>query len=132
MNSQRVLVAELLAELRALHLTMTEYAARLGGRAVNNVLGVETFAIPTDGYVNREYGVAAGAVDVSNPGNNIVVVVAGGASSPAAPGTGVGVYRIPAGTARTVNVGTHQIGFYGTAADVVSIQVFAKGAEPVT
>jgi hypothetical protein len=41
-----------------------------------------------------------------------------------------GVYLVAAGTERTVNVASHNVSLYGTAADTISVQAFAAGAAP--
>jgi hypothetical protein len=127
---RRQLDAEMLQELVRIRQTMTEYAGRLGGQIVNNVLETATLAIGADGFVTREYGVAAGAVQVFNlSGANDMTVVAGGPAGYIPP-TGTGVSVVPAGKDRVINVAARQITIYGTAGDRVSFQVWTVGARP--
>lgn len=67
-DAERVLAAELLDAFRAAAQTSTEFMERLQGRLVNHVLAVETVEIPAEGWVARNWGAAAGAVEVTNLG----------------------------------------------------------------
>ncbi len=130
-EDRRVLTAELMDELRHYAQTMTEFAARLGGRLVNNVLAVETCIVDAVATpVAREWGVAAGCVEVSNLSDaNTLTVVAAGAGA-AAPASGMGVYRVRPNTTRVVAVASRQVTFYGTAGDVFCYQAFTAAPQP--
>lgn len=130
--AQQAILAQILDELVHIRETTTAQAARLGGQVVNSVLEVATKVFPTDGHITLDFPVAAGSIEVTNNGAaaNIVTVTSQGWRGDA-PAEGIGVYRIPGGQARTVNVASRHITLYGTAADSVSYQVFAAGATPV-
>lgn len=129
-EAERILQAELLQEWRHYMRSMTEAAARLGGRAVNRVLDARTIAIPADGYVPLNYPVAAGSIEIDNLGTHTMTVVAGQASGTGVPNSGVGVHTIPAGTLRSKNVASRFITIYGTVGDAAAIQVFTAGYAP--
>lgn len=130
-EAERILAAELLAEFRHLSQTMTNFTERFAGRIVNHTLLVETVTFDSAATpVTRAWHVAAGCIEVSNPGDNTVTVSSAGPSS-AAPTAGVGVYVVPAGTTRVVALASTQVTLYGTAADTVSVQVFTAPAQPV-
>lgn len=127
-SEQRVLVAELVDELRQLRLQQTEQWARWQGNVTirNDVLEVATKTFPTGGEIPLQYPVPAGSVEVNNTASHSVTVT----SSPptgAAPTTGRGVYVVPAGACRVVNVASRQVTLYGTAGDTISYQVLASG-----
>jgi hypothetical protein len=131
-DAQRTLAAEQLQELRGLAQTMTELAARWSGQAINNVLEVGSNVIPSTGTpgVEISWGAAAGSIEVDNQGTHPMTVQAApiGASAPA---SGIGVYPVPANSRRTINLASHVVTVYGTAADVFAYQAFTCGARPV-
>jgi hypothetical protein len=120
------LTAQLLSELQHLNATQTEMMARLaGGLILNNVLGVETVLIPASGFVQRDYPLAVGAVEIRTPARPVIFAAGGGASSP--PQVGTGVYPVPANTVQVINLGSTTFTVYGTPGDTLSWQVFTKG-----
>lgn len=121
------IATEILAEIRHLNQTQTVWVERLAGQVVNHVLEVATVAIPDDGWVTRSYHVPAGSIEVSNPGLDDVTVVAGSPAT-SVPAVGVGVFIVPGGTLRHVNLASHAVTIYGTAAAVVSFQVLTTPA----
>lgn len=132
-QAERILAAELLDEFRAYAQTSTEFMARLGGRVVNDVLGVETCVFDAAATpVDRQWHVAAGCIVVANysAANTLTVVAAGPAGNPA-PASGVGVTRIPPGACRVVALASRTVTFYGTAADAFSYQAFTAAPQPV-
>lgn len=131
--AEKVLTAELLSALRDHAQTSTEFMRRLAGQSVNNVLDVYSGVFPAEGYITREYNVAAGCVQVSNLGiaGHIVTVVSSGPGGTTPP-TGLGSYVIDGGTARTVAVASRVITIWGTAGDRFAFQVFASAVEPGT
>jgi hypothetical protein len=127
---QRVMNAELLQDMRWWRQSFTEFAARLQGRLVNDVLQVETVIIDANATpVTRQWRAAAGSVEVNNLSTHPITVSAGGASA-VAPAQGVSVYIVPAASTRTVNLAARQVTFYGTAGDSFSYQAFTAGAAP--
>ena len=132
-DDERTLAAQMLAELRTLAQTTTELAARFQGQVINNVLEVGTQIIPAGGtYVPFEWQAACGSFEIDNQGTHpMQVTSAGPTASGAAPTSGTGVTNIPAGAVRKVNVASHQVTVYGTAADVFCYQAFTAGARPV-
>ena len=125
---QHALATEILDELRQLRLQQTEQLARWQGSVHirNDVLEVATKTFPTGGEIPLQFPVPAGSIEVNNWSTHTVTVV----SSPptgAAPTTGRGVYIVPAGACRVVNVASRQVTLYGTATDTISYQVLAAG-----
>ena len=131
-DAQRALAAEQLQETRSLNQTMTELAARWSGQAINNVLEVGSGSIPSTGTpgVELSWGAAAGSITLDNQGTHPMTVQAApiGASAPTG---GIGVYPVPANSRRTINIGSHVVTVYGTAADTFAYQAFTCGARPV-
>ena len=132
--AERVVAAETLEAMRHYAQTTTEFMERLAGQAINNVLEVWSGVIPPEGYLPREYNVAAGAVQVNNLGvlANVMTV---SSTSPTTSGTapsGTGTFVVAGGTCRTVPLASHNFTVYGTAGDRISIAVFTAGPRPVT
>lgn len=131
-SKERQLVAELLDALRQQAQSTTEFMARLGGQVINDVLEVYTGVIPPEGYITRDYNVAAGCIDLSNLGvaANLMTVTSGGVGSAVPSGTGS--YAIAGGTRRTVALASRQFTIWGTAGDRMSFQVFTSAIRPGT
>lgn len=130
-QTQQVLLAETLQEMRHAFQTLTAYANRLMGRMTNDVLSVATVIIDASGMAPLQFHAVVGSIEVNNVSAHTVIVASGGPNPNAAvPTAGNGIYAVAAGTSRTVNVASHQITLYGTAADVVSYQCFSDGARP--
>jgi hypothetical protein len=125
-NAERNLTALMLAEIREQNALLTEFTARLGSQIVNNVLEVATRTFPNDAYLGMQFSVAAGVIEVSNDSEHDITVSSAAPQS-SAPTNGIGVYIVPAGERRVVNVASHNITLYGTAADTVSYQVLTRG-----
>lgn len=130
-----IYAAEVLAQLRNLNQTMTEQAARVAGRMVNNVIHVATYLFVADAAgatpsVTIDCRVAAGSIDVVNLAAANVVTVAAGPPMAYAPPSGIGVGVVLGASHRTLAIGGRQITLYGTAGDRVSVQVFATAIEP--
>lgn len=133
MNAQeRDLVAGLLQQLEHYAQTTTEFAAQLAGQAINDTLEVFTGVIPAEGFFTREYGVAAGSIEVSNWGvaANFMTVTSGGPSGSVPVGTGS--YVIAGGQSRTVALASRQFTIWGTIGDKVAFQVFTGAVRPTT
>lgn len=126
-QAERVLAGEMLQELRTLQATMTSFVAKLSGRITNNVLESGTRTFPAAGVITRDWGSVCGAVEVANLGAHTVTVAAGSANSTTAPTDGPGVFPVPAGAVRLVNVAAREVSFYGTSGEQISIQAFAGG-----
>lgn len=134
-EATNIYFAEMLSLLQHQQQTLTSMAARLEGRMTNNVLLVETFIVPTEGYKTWDFGVAAGAVNLSVPGANVAIVDAmGPRPGGTPPTTGVGVYRCPGGIGghRTVPLASRQLTIYGTPTDYISVVVYASVPTPVS
>jgi hypothetical protein len=131
-EAERLLTAELVDELRHFMQTMTEGAARLAGRIVNDVLQCELVVFDAAATpVFRTFHVAIGAVEVRNlsAANTITVTSQGPAG--AAPTSGVGIWKVPPSTKETINLASRQVTIYGAAGDQVEFQAFTKAASPV-
>lgn len=134
-GADKVLTAELVAELRHLAQSTTTFAERLAGQAVNNVLDVFTATFDaTASPITRSYSVAAGCVVVNNTSTHTITVSSAGPGpgGSAAPTSGVGIYQVAAGTQRTVALASRNVTFYGTATDSFSAQVFTAPVTPGT
>lgn len=132
-KEERELVRQQLDAIRTAMQTMTEQAAKLAGQAVNNVLEVCTVAIPTEGYITRQYHVAAGSIALSNmatTATNLMTVTTGGVGSAAPDGTGS--YKVAGGTERTIPLASRSLTIWGTAGDRVSFSVFTAAVQPAT
>lgn len=131
--AERILAAEQLEVMRALRLTMTEWAAKLAGNTVNNTLAVQTRTFPAEGILPLTYHVAAGAIRVTNLGVAANLVTVHGAPNQGyAPTEGVGVYVVPGGTRETIPMDSHTITLYGTPGDRVSFMVFTTAVTAAT
>jgi hypothetical protein len=126
-EAERVLAAELLAAFRHMAQSTTDFMARIASGIINDVLVVETATFPADGIVHRQYGVAAGVIEVRNLAATNVVTVSSSGPSSAAPSGGVGVYKVPGGVESEIHLASHQVTFYGTSGDSVSFQVLTSG-----
>lgn len=122
---------ELLDIAREYMATMTEFTARFTeGTVVNGVLEVGTFALPASGelYKSFDWPVAAGCVEVGNlSASNMTVVAAGVSADGTAPAIGRGVYVLPAGACRVINVGSHVVTVYGVASASFTFQASTRG-----
>jgi hypothetical protein len=133
MSISTVLTAELLEALRDHAQHSTEFMRRVAGQSVNNVLEVFSGTFPTEGYITRDYAVAAGCIEVNNLGiaGHIVTVVSSGPGGTTAP-TGQGSYVIDGGTVRTVAVASRHITIWGTSGDRFAFQTFTAAIVPGT
>lgn len=131
-EANRVLQAELLAELRHNAQSQTEFMERLGGQIINNTLEVFSGQFDATGVFSRNWKVAAGSVVVNNlgvAGHRITVsTTAPGSVAP----TGTGTFLIDGGTSRTVPLASHNLTLYGTAGDFFSYAAFTAAVRPGT
>jgi hypothetical protein len=126
-HAERQLLALILAEMRALVASSTQFMARLGSGVVNDVLAVETVIFDAAASRSWEFQVAAGSIEVNNLSETEEIVVHA-ASLGARPDRGVGVYVVPASTTRVVSLASRTVTLYGVAAERCSVQVFTRGA----
>lgn len=116
--------AQVLEELRYLRGTSTELMAHLRSQAVNGVLEVATLALDANGVLSREYGTAVGSIIVANTAPRSVTVASGGDAGGAVGTTGRGLMVVPASSWLAIPIAAHSFTVYGTAADVIGLQVF--------
>lgn len=131
-QAQRLMNAELLDAARSLTESTTELAARLGRRgAVNSVLEVWAGTIPTTGIIARTYEVAAGCIVINNlsAANRMTVQSGVAAGDTGGQAGGVGVQYVRANSQLVVPLADHSFLLTGTAADLVSFQVYT-GLQP--
>lgn len=126
-EAERLLAAELLAELRDYHQRSTEWMARIAGGIVNDVLSVETATFGADGVIHRSWHVAAGIVEVRNLSTSAEVTVTSSGPSSTAPASGVGVSVVPAEDVQYVGLASHQMTLYGTEGERVCWQAYTRG-----
>ena len=119
-------LAEAVSTLGASIETQTETMSRLGGQLVNSVLLVGTFFVPADGYLVRQFGVAAGAAWIEALDGSLTVS-SGPPSSPA-PSVGTGVWQVAGSSARIVNLASRQLTIWGTVGDRIGVQVVTHPA----
>jgi hypothetical protein len=130
-EAERILAGELLAELRHLAQSSTEWAEMLAGQIVNHVLEVWSGTFDATALITRNYHVAAGAIEVTNLSvAGIITVSSAAPSGPAVP-TGTGTYLVPAGASRTIALASRQLTLFGTNTDRVAFQVFTSAPRPV-
>lgn len=126
-EAERQVWGEMLANLQAMHRTMSAFMERYQGVALNNTLEVCTATFDAGGFITRAYHAVAGSVEVANLSTHQITVVSGGPSSQA-PLTGRGVAIVQAGVKSIIGIGATSFTLYGTAADTVTFQVFTTGA----
>jgi hypothetical protein len=111
--------------------SLTELTARFTeGDVINGVLEVGTFTLPASGelYKSFDWPVAAGCVEIGNlSAANMTVQAAGVSADGTAPGTGRGVYVLPAGACRVINLASHVVTVYGAASAQFTIQASTRG-----
>lgn len=130
-EAERLVFGAILEEIRALRQNFTEYAGRLEGRIVNDVLGVETAQFDANATpIVRRYHAAVGAVAIDNLSAHTMTVEAREALSGSSSGIGVGTYVVPANSHRVINVASRSFSIFGTAGDTLSFQAFSAGATP--
>lgn len=96
-EAQRLLQGDVLAELRALNLSMTALAERYAGQVVNHVLHVETATFDATGVITRQWHTAAGCIEVDNLAA-AVAVASPADTHPANPAAGAEIsITVPAG-----------------------------------
>lgn len=129
-QAERQLVDELLCELRQLRETSSA-AAVAAQSALNGVLAVETIVIPAGGVVSRQYRTQVGSVVVANHGT-ATVTVSSSPQGPGAPSSGQGLHPVSKSTAVSIPIGSHTVTLYGTADDVVGLQVYTGLVQPMS
>lgn len=117
-------LAQVLEEMRYLRGTSTELMSHLRSQSTNGVLEVCTCAIGADGIVTRQYNTAVGSIVVANHAANEITVCSGGPTGSAAPTVGRGVQVVPVSSWLAIPIAAHSFTIYGTAADVIGLQVF--------
>lgn len=123
--AQDALALAQLAELSHRLLSLTETTERLAVGITNHVLFAGTVQITADGWYGFAWNATCGAIEITNPGENIVKVVSSG------PGNdtyqGAGVHFVQPGTFRVLNIGSRVLTVYGTEDDFVGVQAFTTG-----
>jgi hypothetical protein len=114
-----------LAELSHRLLSLTETTERLASGITNHVLYAGTIRITADGWASFSWQATCGAVEVTNPGANVVKVVASGPGNDSNEGTGTHFVR--PGTFRILNINARTFTIYGTVNDLVGVQAFTTG-----
>ena len=126
-KAERQFWGEALANLEAMHRTLTSFMERFQGVALNNTLEVCTATFDSGAFITRSYHAAAGSVEVANLSTHPVTVSSGGPAG-AAPAGGRGVAIVQAGVKSTIALASTSFTLYGTAGDQVTFQVFTTGA----
>jgi hypothetical protein len=113
--------------------TMTDQVARLSSGIVNKVLSTELFTIGTQGRITREFGASAGSVVVTHhgPSSGSVLVQAGSPISDSRPSNGRAMGRIDAGRTKSFALAQHELTFWGTTGDQLTVEVFTNVTAPV-
>lgn len=130
-EARRQLEGELTEQFQRFMDTFTEFASRFLTRGpVNDVLEVGTFAFPASGELFKpfDWPMAAGSIELANlSSGNMTLVAAGPTPDGVAPAVGRGVYIVPAGACRVVNVASHHVTVYGPASGTFTLQASTRG-----
>lgn len=132
---ERVLGVELLGELRHYAQTSTQFLERLSGQIVNHTLEVWSGPIPSEGFITREWAVAAGSIKVAHWGaadEDALVISSAGPGDAGSPPSGTGTWRVFPGTIDVVPVASRQITIYGPVGTTIGLQAFTAAVQPVT
>jgi hypothetical protein len=108
-------------------------------RALTDAIGVQrapvlwsgTAILDTNGRWTKNFGAESLAISVTNYTGNGQLTVQAGEPGPTAPGPGVGVHNVPAGVSQVFNNKTTAWSLYGTAGNVIDIQVFGRVVTPI-
>lgn len=94
-----------------------------------DVLAAQSLQIPPNGEIARSWKQAAAALVVANhsPGD---VVVTSAPNQSQAPVVGTGVFRVPAGVMRVLNLRGTAVSIYGLPGALVDLVAFARPREP--
>lgn len=125
MESQRILLDRQVG-LEHLH----EQMRHVLGSARRRIMWSGTAQLNANGTWDRQFGDVAHALFVVNFATNGALTVVAAAPNAVAPGPGVGVHLVPAGTAMTFNAVTTHWTIYGTPGNVVDVQVFGVPMPP--
>ena len=131
-EATNAVLTELLSEFTALRTEMTDRIARIQGSLLNDVLDVYQHTFGTVAVLNRSYRAPVGCIVVDNQSSSNAVTVTSYPNADEAPTSGTGLATIPAGTVRTIPIGSRTISVAGTEGDVVCIQVYAAAARPTS
>lgn len=115
-----------------------QMAERLGGilaidqaAVAGDVLATMSQLIPPAGVIARNWKQAAAAVVVANhTGQDAILTMAGAGTSGTAPGVGTGVFRIPAGVVRVLNVRGTSATIYAEPGGFVDFVALIRPREP--
>lgn len=130
-DAEKALAEFELADLVHAARTQTQQVARLAAHIINDVLLTELIKLDGDGMATREFGTAMGSVAVANHSDANSVIVGGtGAVSYDPPDSGPGIALVRASKAQTLNLTGHVLTLWGTAGQLVTVQVFTKPQPP--
>ena len=94
------------------------------------ILWSGTAQIGPTGVWHRRLPQGSMAIAVTNYTSNGLVTVAAGAPLGAAPGLGAGIHQLPAGAFQVFNGDTTDWTLYGTATNVLDVQIFSLPISP--
>jgi hypothetical protein len=123
--------AALLNVFRQMSATMGGILALDQATAAGDVLAGVSLTFPSSGVLARSWKQAAAAVAVANhTPADVLVSVANIQGTPSAVGSGV--YRVPAGTLRVLNLRSTIVTLYGLPGGLVDLVAFARPRDPVS
>ena len=111
---ERDLLEQLLHSIDSLSDTTSEAIGRLTGTVLHSVLLNELIPFDSTGVITRRFGARIGSALVLNYTTTDLYTFTGPPDA-TAPGQGVGVNFVPAGTWLSMPVGGHQFTIYGAA-----------------
>jgi hypothetical protein len=118
------IAGQLLAEVRSLRATHSEYMAKLYGQIVNDVLGWGVSVLDADGFYTNNYRTVVGSLTITNYDTTPITVASGSGSASAQPTQGVGVMIIPASSTLSFPLGSTGFSVWGTATKTFGYQAF--------
>lgn len=112
-------------------MTLSETSERLATGVRDHVLYAGTVKLVDNGggvgYWMGEWSATCGSAEISNDADNDDLVVVASTVQANPPSHGTGVYQVPSGVWRLVNVGQRVLTVYGTVGDVVGVQALTTG-----
>lgn len=126
-------LAELVSTLRDMQSQQTDTWDRIKGGLTNQTISAGSHVIASAGYWSDQFNTQYGSVFVVNHSNNDMVFTN---SAPAGlgatnPGSGTGTAWVLAKSSRVINMAGMAYTIYGTAGDVVDVEIFSKPQPPL-
>ena len=127
-NAAETAILELRATLENQSTRLTEIASELRGLSLNSVLLAEMLVLPAGGIVHRDTSTPYASVGAWAYGQTIIID--SGGEGAAAPGSGIGMLRVPAASAIVWPMVGTGITVYGDPGDEVLLALWSKPQPP--